>query len=85
MVVLSAAARAAVTADLMDELSSERGHAVPLKAECRLMVDALDDFFNANQAAINTAIPLTARNTFSTSDKARAGAKVLMRRYVDGS
>jgi nucleoid-associated protein YejK len=84
MAVLSAAERDKVTAQFMEELSGERGHAVPFKAETRAMIDALDDYFNAHQAEINAAIPIPARNVYSTANKARAGTRVLNARYVNG-
>mgnify|MGYP003655848772 CR=1 FL=1 len=55
------------------------------KAELRAAVDALDDYFNTNAAAINTAIPQPARGALTTVQKAKLAKAVLTQRYIKGS
>ncbi len=81
MAVLTNLARATLHAEIMREAL---GDISINKTQLRAVVDALDDYFNANAAAMNTAIPQPQRGSLTTSQKARIAAAVLLRRYVDG-
>jgi hypothetical protein len=48
--------------------------------EVRVLVDAMDDYLEANQSAINQAIPLAVRQKASLTQKALAMAYVAMKR-----
>lgn len=51
-----------------------------VKNDIRAAVNAMDDFLEANAAAINAAFPQPFRSTASTADKAAIIAFVAMRR-----
>lgn len=55
------------------------------KADLRAAVDALDDYFNTNAAAINSAIPQPARGALTQSQKARLLVHVIEKRYQAGA
>ena len=85
MAVLNAADRLIVSQLFQADSSSDRS-ALPLtKPEFQAAVDALDDFFEANKAAINNAIPLAARTALTAAQKARLLVYVIRRRYEAGS
>lgn len=82
MAVPANADRDTLHAELMREAL---GDMAITKPQFRAVVDALDDFFNTNAAAINTAIPQPQRGLLTAPQKARIAAAVLLRRYVKGS
>lgn len=51
------------------------------KQQLRAAVDGLDDFLNANEGAINSAIPQPARGSLTTRQKARLLRYVVRQRY----
>ena len=55
------------------------------KADIRAAVNALDDFFNANAAAINATLPLPARTALSQAQKAHLLTLVIAQRYLKGT
>lgn len=55
------------------------------KTDLRAAFNALDDYFNANAAAMNTAIPQPARANLSTSQKASIARLVLYFRFINGA
>jgi len=77
MAVLSSADRAAITADIMRALSAAREPCSALKAQIRAIVDAADDFMQANQAAFNSSIPAAPRAAATTDQKTRIFSLVL--------
>jgi hypothetical protein len=48
--------------------------------EVRVLVDAMDEYLEANQTAINQSIPVAVRNKASLTQKALAMAYVAMKR-----
>lgn len=64
--------------------NAERDSIECTKANVKAAFDALDDFFNTNATAINTAIPQPARGALTTPQKARLAIAVLERRYLSG-
>lgn len=82
MAVLADADRKEVWAEFM---RAPDGTLALTKAELRAAVDALDNYFNTNAAAINTAIPQPARGALSTAQKAKLAKVVLAQRYIKGS
>lgn len=59
----------------------ERRAALPLtKAELRAAVDAVDDWWEANQSAYNQAIPQPARSALGAKAKAELLFQVIIRR-----
>lgn len=78
MAVLSDADRLAVWAQWMRENTEACGITKP---DLRAAVDALDVFLDTNATAINTAIPLPARTTLTTAQKARLLAYVTLKRW----
>jgi len=79
MAVLSEQDRLTAWAEFMRE-----GGVSITKADLRAAVDALDDWFDANAATLNTALPLAARNGLTTTQKARLLRAVIARRYLSG-
>lgn len=55
------------------------------KTELRAAVNALDDFMNTNAATINNAIPLPARTSLTTAQKAALLNFVVAKRYIKGA
>ena len=79
MAVMDESARLACWAESM----REDGVSIT-KADLRAAVDALDDWFDANAATLNTALPVAARNGLTTTQKARLLRAVIARRYLSG-
>lgn len=55
------------------------------KADVRAALDALDDYFVTNAAAINSALPTAARTGLTVTQKARLLNAVISARYVTGA
>lgn len=85
MAILSDLDRVLLWSDFMRDRSAVRDPLPLLKADIRAAVDALDNFLNTNATAINTAIPLPARTTLTTPQKALLLQYVVARRYLSGS
>lgn len=79
MAALTTQERADVNAEYM-RAETETFGAVT-KAQLLAAVAALDEFFETNAAAINTAIPQPARGQLTTAQKSRLVRHVLRRRY----
>ena len=79
MAALTTQERAEVHRDYMRDEHETFGAVT--KLNLRAAVDALDDFFESNAAAINAAIPQPARGQLSTAQKSRLVRHVLRRRY----
>ena len=78
MAVLTDAGRRARWARFM----RENTEAVSIsKVELRAAVDALDAFMDANEAAVNSAIPQPARGALSVKQKASLLMHVVSERY----
>lgn len=84
MAALSAPDRVAGNAEYLRLRNIERDPIECTKPNVKAAFDALDDFFNTNAAAINAAIPLPARTSLTTPQKARLAIAVLERRYLSG-
>lgn len=82
MAVLPNADRADIARDLMRE---PMGDVAVTKAQLRAVINALDDYFSTNAAAMNSAIPTPQRTLLSAAQKAQIGAAVLLKRYVTGA
>lgn len=78
MAILSDNARLEVWEELIKEFIAPHGCT---KDQLRAAVNALDDWLEANAAAINTAIPQPARSNLSPSQKAKLLSLVALRRY----
>ena len=85
MAVLPDADRAAVWADFMRDLSSEREACAVIKPDLRAAVDAIDAWLNTNASSLNTAIPQPARANLTTPQKARLLMAVVRKRYLTGA
>lgn len=85
MAVLDATTRAAVHAELMRRISNERQSCAITKSDLRAAVDAMDDFLNTNQTAINNAFPTAARTGLTTAQKALVLMYVIDQRYLSGA
>lgn len=81
MAVLSDIDRTAVSAEIQRQLSDAHESCGVTKAQLRAAIDALDDFLEANAAALNSAIPQPARGALTTAQKARLLAYVALRRW----
>lgn len=81
MATLSLQDRFDVWADLMRQ---NLGTISITKSELRAAVDALDDWFDTNASTINSAIPLPARTSLTTPQKAAVLSAVLAKRYISG-
>ena len=84
MAVLSDADRLACSAKIQTHPEIGRFGNV-LKSDILAMVNALDDFANANAAAINNAIPPIPRANCTTVQKAIGFMTVIQMRYLRGS
>ena len=82
MAVLSAEDRAAVTALFMQQAL---GPLTLLKGDIQAAVNGLDDWYNANAAAANAALPQPARTALNLTDKALLSNLIVTQRYVKGS
>jgi hypothetical protein len=85
MAVLADADRVELWATYMQEAGNLRELLPLTKSDLRAAVDALDDFLNANAAAINSAIPLPARAVLTVPQKARLLMFVIRQRYIKGA
>jgi hypothetical protein len=79
MAALTEPARAETHGRFMREETTTFGAVT--KADLRAAVNALDDFMEANAAAINAAIPQPARSALTAAQKARLLALVVLRRW----
>lgn len=80
MAVLSDGNRFTLYSEFQREASANRD-ALPLtKANLRAAVDAIDNYFDANTTALNTAIPQPARGALTTKQKTLIAAYVLLKR-----
>jgi len=85
MAVLTDTAREDEWRDFMSWVSSRGEEVQANKVVLRQVFNDLDDFFNANAPAINSAISLPGRSEVTTAHKAYIAARVLLRRYADGA
>lgn len=85
MAVLTDAKRREIWSDIMRAMSNNREQTALTKADILAAVAALDDFMNANAAAINNAIPQPARGALTTAQKARLLQIVVQARYIEGA
>ncbi len=81
MAVLIAADRLKCRVDFVGELMAARETTALTKADLQAAADALDDWLDANAAAINAAIPQPARASLTAKQKARLLRYVIKRRY----
>ena len=82
MAVLTTAERLEVRALFNDANGSERGEITGLtKTDITAAIGGLDDYFNTNATAINTAIPQPARGALSVRQKALLVHYVIRKRY----
>lgn len=84
MAVLPDADRIQLHRRIMQRIST-LGHSTgATKPEWRQLIDAADDFVDANASAYNTSIPAGVRAKFTTAQKALALALVCFRRAGEG-
>ncbi len=79
MAVLPDPIRAQIAREFMRDCTDP--FVVVLQADIRAAVDALDDFFNTNAAAINNALPATARNNLTLPQKSLLVRYLIAARY----
>jgi hypothetical protein len=79
MAALSESDRAAVWADYMRRGDGATGC---LKAQLRSVIDAIDDWVDANATSFNNAIPQPMRGTLTTKQKAALLVYVVVRRHL---
>jgi hypothetical protein len=86
MAVLDSTTRAAVSAELLADISSAReGLGALTKADFRAAVDAADDWANTNATSFNTALPQPARGALTAAQKARLLEYVVRKRWIVGA
>lgn len=85
MALLPVADRTELAAEIQRDISNARESTAALKADWRILVDALDDYLDSNAASINQAIPQPQRSRFTAREKALAMQFVISRRYLRGS
>jgi len=85
MAVLPEADRADVWARLMED-ASQRGDGVPnmTKVDWRSVINAVDDWVNANAVNYNAALPQPFRTNATAAQKALVLMWVVQRRYLRG-
>jgi hypothetical protein len=81
MAALSNTIRAELHGDIMREVSKLGDSTNALKSEWRQLIDAADDFREANANAYNQTIPAGIRSKFTAAQKALALTIVLARQY----
>lgn len=69
-------------AELMRAISADGEPVAINKAELKAAVDAIDDFFDANAATLNNALPAAAKAGLTTEQKARLLMAVISHRYL---
>jgi hypothetical protein len=69
----------------MQELSRDGETVTITKPELRAAVDAIDQFFHDNAAAINNTLPQPARANLTTAQKSRLLRIILKYRYDNGA
>jgi hypothetical protein len=79
MAVLSDSDRALLHKTYMAEEDTPHGGVT--KADIRAAINALDDFFDTNVTAINSAIPQPARAALTVAQKSRLVRYVIQKRY----
>ena len=82
MAVLSTEERAVVAALFMQQAA---GPLTLLKMDIQAAVNALDDWYNANVASANQALPQPARSALTVEDKALLSNLIVSQRYLNGS
>ena len=85
MAVMNAAGRLEAFRDLIDENKRADIPCNLTKAQLQAAVDAIDDWLDANAAAMNSALPVAARTGLSTTQKAMLLMAVIARRYRVGA
>lgn len=85
MAILSDADRIAIWVEFMRDLSATREPIAVTKGDLRAAFDAIDDYFEANAAAINAAIPQPARGALTKQQKARLAMLVIRQRFIKDS
>lgn len=81
MAILTDAQRQATRDKLMRDIDAGWVDLAATKPELRLLIDDLDNYLDANAAAINLAISASIRSKFTAAQKARALAYVALKRY----
>lgn len=85
MATLTNEQRRQIWAEYMKDISSDRETCSITKADLRAAFDALDDWFDANAATLNSALPTAARTGLTTAQKARLLMLVVRERYIIGA
>lgn len=83
MAVLAEGARATLWADLMRRMSAIGEPVSITKAELRNVVNAADDWVNANAASYNAALPQPGRSALSVAAKRAILVFVINKRNED--
>jgi hypothetical protein len=81
MAVLNEVSRVEVWADLMRQLSNDGDSIGINKVDLRAAVNALDDFMDNNEGAVNSALPQQARSALTVQQKALLLSFVVLKRY----
>lgn len=85
MAIMDAAGRLQAFKDMLDEVRRADTPCNVTKAQMQAAVDAIDDWVDANAVAMNSALPVAARNGLSTTQKAMLLMAVIARRYKVGA
>ena len=86
MAVLTNEQRQEVADEFMALISRKRQpFGAVAKADIRAAVNALDGWYNANAAAINSALPEPFKTEASTPHKAHMNNLLLTKRYITGA
>jgi hypothetical protein len=82
---MDAAGRLQAFRDMLDEIRKADTPCNTTKAQLQAAVDAIDDWLDANAAAMNSALTAAARNGLTTPQKAMLLMAVIARRYRVGA
>lgn len=85
MAVLSTAKRREAWAQMHADISAERESIAVTKDDLLAVFNALDDWFDANAATVNQAIPQPQRSALTARQKARILMLVLAKRFDVGA
>lgn len=82
MTVLTEQGRTDASFEFQKEESRERSPINGTKADCKILMDSLDDYLDTNLAAMNQAIPQPQRGMFTPKQKARALKRIINKRFL---
>ena len=85
MAIMQTGDRVQTWKDMIDEINLKGWPCNVAKTDLQAAVDAVDQWVSDNAASYNSALPVAARTTLTTTQKAGLLMLVLKRRYLVGA